>query len=266
MPVEINLMPKQEKKDRTILYFLGGFLILSLLAVVSVGFYGSHIEEQSAAVEEELIEKRLESAELQNEIDSLSDADKVKLNLMIEELDSKVIPGSAVLQEMVSLMPPEGYFLEYEYSFPFEIYLEAGFYEIRDIAYYLRAIEDSDIVASVTLLQIEGEDMTENEEEEEQSNESFASEQNQEQYLPHYVAALSVTLNPEAVKTHGEEEDTGETVDTEEAPPANEEDTEDDLNTDFDLDLDIDADVEIDDEVDINFELDNETDENGGDL
>ncbi|TMW71593.1 PilN domain-containing protein [Alteribacter natronophilus] len=248
MPVEINLLPKREKKDRTLLYVTGGLAAVCLLAVAGTGFWGSAVERETLALEEELFERQVEAAEIRSEINELSDADQVTLAGMISEMNEKVQPGSTVLHEMVRLMPPEGYFVEYEYNFPFDVYIEAAFYEMADVAYYHRALEDSGLVSQVTLHEIAGEDMIPEEEEEDTDPGAGFGFQNQPAageavYLPHYVASMTVTLDPAGVKALEEELAEDEAEGEEPASPGEEEN-----GTDADLDLDLDLDLEIDTE------------------
>ncbi|PYZ97333.1 hypothetical protein CR205_01645 [Alteribacter lacisalsi] len=267
MPVEINLLSKREKKDKRVMYVLGGFAALCAAALIGAGLWGAALDRETAALEEERMDRQIEAAEIRGDINELSDEDQMKLAEMITEMNQKVMPGSAVLHEMVRLMPPEGYFVEYEYNFPFDVYIEVAFYEMPDVAYYHRALEDSGMVSQVTLHEVTGEDMIPEEDEQEETEQGFGFQSqpamSDTAYLPHYVAAMTVTLDPLGVKAFQEELEEEGIEGTEPAPPAEDEENgieEDDADIDVDIDLDLDLDIDTDGEGDFQFDEEENTD------
>ncbi|MBM7098001.1 hypothetical protein JSY36_19965 [Bacillus sp. H-16] len=273
MPVEINLLPKKEQKDRSLLYVIGGFFLACFLAAAVFAILGSNVEQDIAEAETILTENKIASAEIEQEIHNLSNADQAQLSLWIEKLEGKTTPASAVLHEVVTRMPPEGYLVEYDYGFPFDVYIEAAFYEMRDLAYYHQALEESALISQVTLHRIDGEDMTGEDEEEEEETTFFTQPAQSEVYLPHYTAAMTITINPDAVRAHGEDAESDEPTGDEPGPPGREED-DTDVNIDMDLELDLEIDTNdegnqtVDDEEidngEIDLDLEFETDETGG--
>ncbi|UCZ52094.1 hypothetical protein LGQ02_14730 [Bacillus shivajii] len=199
MPVEINLLPKKKKKDRTIISFISLISVLSLLSVLLITFYAQQVESETEELVTEYEELRLKSAELQGQIQRMDDSDEAKLNSMIKKLEDKIIPASSILHEVVSLMPDEGYMITYDYLYPFELVIEMGFLEVRDVSYYYHELINSPIVSDVKVESMFGEEMGEEE------DDIFT-----EEYLPHYKTHLVITLNPEAVRAHGKESEEDE--------------------------------------------------------
>ncbi|WP_026690512.1 PilN domain-containing protein [Alteribacter aurantiacus] len=271
MPVEINLLPKKERKDRSLLYVIGGLLLACFVASAIFAVIGSQVESELAVTEAHLQETRIASAEVQAEIHTLSNADQERLSLYIETLEDKAVPSSAVVHDIVSRMPPEGYLVEFDYAFPFDVYLEAAFYEMRDLAYYHQSLEESALISEVTLHFVDGEDVFENEEEEDATTGFFTQTNTTQVYLPHYTAGITVTLDPQAVRAHGDEEETEPPTGTEPGPPVEDEDDEN-VNIDIDVDVNIETeegngviDLEMDDNGEVDLDLEMNTEENGGD-
>ncbi len=214
MPVEINLLPKRKKKDRTIIRLISIVSTLSLLSVLLITVYAKLVESETEQLEQQYDELRIKSAQLQGDIDEMDDSDEAKLISLIKELEDKVVPASQVLHEVVTRMPEQGYLIEYDYRSPFHLDLEIAFIEMKDLSYYYVELMDSPFVDDVNVQSLFGDEITIDEEE------TLLTEE----YLPHYKTYLSITLNPDAIKAHNEsggeleddiEEVEGEDVDDE---------------------------------------------------
>ncbi|WP_147803504.1 PilN domain-containing protein [Alkalicoccus halolimnae] len=191
MPVEINLLPRRKRKTSMLPVYV---LILGLAGLIVLIFMlntVSTMEEETARTSTELEEKRLEAAELEQELAEYRSGDLDELDDKLEELAEKVVPVSALLEETVRLMPQEGMMTFFDYQFPGQLRVEVLLTTMPDVAKYQHELENSPMIQRAEVESILGEEINEEAEED-----PFWYEE----YLPQYFTTINVVVNPDAVR------------------------------------------------------------------
>ncbi|KHF40946.1 hypothetical protein [Halalkalibacter okhensis] len=189
MLVEINLLPEKQKRDIT--YPLISFIVLILVAVgtTALYFYQSSVKEETTQLREEIYAVQLESVQLTEQLQVKDDTGYAEYAQAVTVLEDKVIPTSLLVDELVSLLPERGFFLNFEYELPGEVKVEASFDQIEEVAAYYDALETSPVVSSVTLSVVDS---------------SHAASLSNEQVLPRYFASFIIDIQTSEVRNLGE--------------------------------------------------------------
>jgi hypothetical protein len=191
MPVEINLLPQQKRKTSMLPVYV---LILGLAGLITLIFMlntASTMEEEIARTSTELDEKRLESAELEQELADYQSGDLDEFDEKLEKLGEKVVPVSALLEETVRLMPQEGMMTFFDYQFPGQLRVEVLLTTMPDVAMYQHELENSPMIQRAEVESVLGEEINEEAEED-----PFWYEE----YLPQYFTTINVVVHPDAVR------------------------------------------------------------------
>lgn len=195
MPVEINLLPLQNKKDRSLIFLL--LLLASIFLVIALVmyWYGNQVEEQTIEKEQTFNELKIQSAFLQTELQQFQEADEDSVSTMVTFLEEeKVVPVYPLLHNVVATMPEEGYMTLFDYDYPDRLFVEIVFYDLVDVSTYQHGLESLPMVRQVTIGSVIGEEI-------EEDTEGFFTEE----ILPHYHTSIEIILNPDAIRIQGVE-------------------------------------------------------------
>lgn len=195
MQVEINLLPRSSEKNITLRRVLVAFLLLSLLVIAVIHFWGKFYETKLEAVDKQL-------ASAQSLI--LAEEEKVKENDAVDSVttlqqavswaDDYPIDTVKLMQQLISLLPERGFIQFFSFSED-ELLLKVQFDTNRDSAYYLNSLTEADWIVDAQLVKLaadaSGSDSVEDKEADELLNAEF---------VPRYLAEYEITINRSKVK------------------------------------------------------------------
>ena len=188
MLVEVNLLPEKQKKDVTLPVII--LIILILIGSSALGLRSFH---QTATLEVETLKQEINELQLlstttQQEIIEKSLSQTGELEQAINALHGEILPASFLLDHLVSLLPERGFFLNFDYSIPRDVYFDASFDQLDEVAQYSNALFQSAAVDEVQLTSITTNPLLTD------------AELNRDKYLPRYIASFSLKINPSVVR------------------------------------------------------------------
>lgn len=185
MLVDINLLPKQEEKNRSLLML---FIIIGL--VLGVGLFSilsftNGLEKKTATIDQRITAttQLLEIAQLQ-----LADLNQ---SSAVSELESAVkwaedypVESVTLLQRLTALLPERGFVQTFSYGAPGTVTLQVRFDTNREAAYFLDNLNNASWVDGATL-QTLGTQALEDEE----------KPKTDEKYIPRYIGQYTIQIN-----------------------------------------------------------------------
>ncbi|WP_100373638.1 PilN domain-containing protein [Bacillus sp. FJAT-45037] len=189
--VEINLLPRKEKKQLNGLVFMVGLTSLLVLSVIALFLYSMSVKSDIQTIETDISSVETERLIKEIELEDTTETTSIEeIEQAIEWVKSQDISTSKLLSFFVSQLPERGYFREYTYVDSGAVQLKIQFDTQREVASYLHQLNESDWVTEATLLTIVVEEISENEE--------------IDPVLPRYVADFAVQMDMyELVTTEG---------------------------------------------------------------
>lgn len=207
MLVDINLIPKKEKRNPRFFIYL--ILLLLIAAVAGVLFYWQYsIQKESVQrIDKQILQVREATATVeQNILNTQSSSNSItELHRVIDWADSFPIDTVFLLQHLTTLLPDRGFFDEFIYKEDASIELTIQFDTTRQSANYLTGLTKSNLIASASLVSVKSDESGKTED----SN----IDEDTSSYLPRYLAVYNIVLNQEALKEavkEDEEEQVGE--------------------------------------------------------
>ncbi|WNS74462.1 fimbrial protein [Bacillus sp. DTU_2020_1000418_1_SI_GHA_SEK_038] len=198
MLVEINLLPKKEPRNTSLLLLMG---ILAFIVLIGIGVtiwlgqgYKGKIETitQQQNVIQELIaaeQAKMMDAESLNSVEELNKA----VN-WAQDYPIKTVP---ILRKLTALLPERGFIQTLSYEETGSIVVLVQFDTSREASYYLKNLLDSYWVEEAMILKLATIDLTE-------KNSNQAEEKkldlDEQQILPRYFAEYEVMLNRSVLK------------------------------------------------------------------
>ena len=195
MLVEINLLPKKERKTRGLLLIILASMFLSLICVIFYFWqYQSNqsvlnaLEQDYEAVAQtiEMEQQRVVNQEDSNSVNQLME--KVK---WADQYPVKSVP---LLKHLNGFLPERGFVESFSYTEDGAVKLEVRFDKAEEAAYYLKELSSTEVLtnAMVTSLEAAPED--------EETGETEDSSTVQPNYEPRYIGIFELTLNLPMVK------------------------------------------------------------------
>lgn len=185
MLVEINLLPKRERKSQLIP--LLPIVVAMLLIVGAITFYVivQRMEQQITQLKTELDQtKALRIAEEEKQKTKTNASVGAQLQEAIRWAEQYPVHTVALLHELIERLPERGFLMNVSYARDGVIQLTVQFDTTRESAAYLQALKDVSFIADVKLTSLTA---TEGKKEEEGT-------------MPRYIGQFSVQLNMEAWK------------------------------------------------------------------
>ncbi|WP_096202819.1 hypothetical protein [Bacillus sp. FJAT-45350] len=188
MLVEVNLLPEKEKRDLTPVIIILIIGILLVTATIVLSSLHSSVSTEVTELENEVQELMILSETTRQELTEQQTNNIGQLEEVISALDKQLFPASLLLDHIVSLLPERGFFLNFNYSLPNEVYFDASFDRIEEIAQFSNALYSSDAIGEVLLSDISTNQILDDE------------DLNRDEYLPRYVASYSIKIVPVSLR------------------------------------------------------------------
>ncbi|MGG3957276.1 pilus assembly protein PilN [Bhargavaea massiliensis] len=185
MLVEINLLPKRERKSQLIP--LLSIVVAMLLIVGATTFYVivQRMEQQITQLKTELDQtKALRIAEEEKQKTKTNASVGAQLQEAIRWAEQYPVHTVELLHELIERLPERGFLMNVSYARDGVIQLAVQFDTTRESAAYLQALKDASFIADVKLTSLTA---TEGKTEEEGT-------------MPRYIGQFSVQLNMEEWK------------------------------------------------------------------
>jgi type IV pilus assembly protein PilN len=194
MLVDINLLPKKERKNFTLFIILAVLSSVILIGTLFFLIYGNAMQKEEKILKEEILQL---NEKLQQEQDKLITEQEIT---SIEELKNAVkwaetypIKAVEVLKHLTSLLPERGFILQYSYNEKGIIHLSVQFDTSREAAQYLQWLTDSEWFDEVSITSLglsTTSDLTAN----------LNNEMNNTEFIPRYIGEFDISLAREKVK------------------------------------------------------------------
>ena len=195
MLVEINLLPKKERKNRGILLIiLITFFLCILCGILYFWQYQSNqsqlnaLEQEYEAVAQtiEMEQQRIVTQEDSNSVNQLME--KVK---WADQYPIKSVP---LLRHLIGFLPERGFMESFSYTEDGAIKLEVRFDKAEEAAFYLKELSSTEVITNAMITSLEAAPEDEGTEETEDSSTA------QLNYEPRYTGTFELILNLSEVK------------------------------------------------------------------
>ncbi|RHW40639.1 hypothetical protein D1B31_10590 [Neobacillus notoginsengisoli] len=205
MLIDINLLPKKERKSSSIILTSAIFAVL-FLCVGGFFFWQVSTLKSDIATVDNRIETTKKIAELEEKKASeVTSADSAaKLEDSIAWAEEYTIPSVPVMKEFTSLLPARGFILSFAYQESGELALTVQFDSSREAAYFLNNLNHSEWVKEASLTSLTA---IETEEKSTSPETGAVNTANEKEYLPRYTGQFQLSLNKQTVKTFVENQD-----------------------------------------------------------
>ncbi|MBM7691927.1 type IV pilus assembly protein PilN [Peribacillus deserti] len=195
MLVDINLLPKKEKRNPLQLILLSSiFAVLIVLAVLTWYVYSAQILERDQ-LKEQLHNTQSVRGKLEQQTVSQEDGSSVeKLTEAIQWAEDYPFPVSALMKDLTALLPERGYILSFQMQGESSIELSVQFDSSRESAFFLKRLKSSEIISKAAINRIDTREIEEDGDEIESTS------------IPRYIAQYVITINRDnLIKAHKEE-------------------------------------------------------------
>lgn len=160
MLVDINLLPKKEKKKSS----LWLFLVLILLVVGLVGFYMWQMYNKQVETKNELEAKltnvKVEEVTIESKAAKPDRNDAVdKLKTAIQWANENQSSTYSLLRNISSLLPTRGFIMDFSFQNNGSATLSVQFDSSREAAFYLKSLSTSAFIDKAELVNIQTEKM-----------------------------------------------------------------------------------------------------------
>ncbi|HHY72843.1 MAG TPA: fimbrial protein [Bacillus bacterium] len=202
MLIEINLLPKKERKKlSTLIVVIASILILLIGSVYNVLMYQTSKTEVNNLTTNLQMTKELRAIQEQKltEVTSTSAVDRLKTT--IDWVQKLPISTVTLLGHLTALLPERGFILNVTYADSGVVTLTVQFDTNRQVAYYLNELENSDIIDSVELRSVNtsGDEL--------EKTDKILKDKLVKVLVPRYVAVYELHLNRQALKVLENKED-----------------------------------------------------------
>ncbi|WP_297989415.1 PilN domain-containing protein [Anoxybacillus sp.] len=184
MLVEINLLPKRERKSRLLPLLLIVAAVLLLVGATTFYFVIQHMEQQISQLKAELDQtKALRIAEEEKQTTRTDGSVGAQLQEAIQWAEQYPLHTVLLLRELIERLPERGFLMNVSYDRDGAIQLTVQFDTPRESAAYLQALKEASFIADVKLTSL-----------------TATEGKSEEGTMPRYVGQFSVQLNMEEWK------------------------------------------------------------------
>jgi type IV pilus assembly protein PilN len=188
MLVDINLLPRKEPKNLSIIFMITFVLFSSVTSGVLFYLQYKHVQSNIQTLQTKLEQTKAEHLELEQNLSNYVESDALKeLDQIIQWAEKDKIYTVPLLKKLTMLLPERGFITKLEYDNG-NITVDVQFDTTREAAYYLKALTDDEFIENVTLLKIISSTLDE------------AEQEQIEQALPRYIATYEIVLNQKALR------------------------------------------------------------------
>ena len=205
MLVDINLLPKKEKRNPRFFVYLILLFLIALAAGALFYWQYSLQKDRIQTIDKQILQVREATATVEQNLFNKrkSGNSTTELQSVIEWADTFPIDTVFVLQNLTTLLPERGFFDEFTYNEDGSIELTIQIDATRQAANYLTELTKSDLIASISLDSVKSD---------ESKKEDSVLDEDTDSYLPRYLAVYTIILDQAVVKAavKDDEEQDGE--------------------------------------------------------
>jgi len=220
MLVEINLLPKKEQKNYTVIVILLAVLLLTLVAGFFLFWQGRSYEQQISTLDNQITTtQKLAQIEQESLVGGQVTNSVAMLESAVNWATDSTVKTVPIFEHVTGLLPKRGFIQTITYSESGNVSMTVQFDTSRDSAYYLKTLLDSEwfLDVKLTSLSTNQTDSSEaapiasnTEEHEELSGEqtvetpqeatSDVTNETSESYVPRYIGQYEITLDQNYLK------------------------------------------------------------------
>lgn len=210
MLVEVNLLPKKEPKNYTLMAVLLAALLLFLVAGIFLFWQGTRFENKLATLDNQIAtSKKITEAEQLKVMDNQVSSSVSVLETAVNWANEAPVKAVPVIKHVTALLPNRGFIQTISYTETGTVSLTVQFDTSRDAAYYLKNLLDSEWITEVTLSSVS----TSEEDKEETTGTSTATETQivkDNQIVPRYIGQYELKLDREFINDQEKAESTND--------------------------------------------------------
>ncbi|WP_456273876.1 PilN domain-containing protein [Bacillus sp. AK031] len=201
MLIDINLLPKKERKRRLPVYIAFGALILTLLGAAFLLLQTQLSQNELDNLAKDLEMKKEYRLQQETAINSIESSDGLEqLQTAVEWAEQYPIETVPVLEHLTSLLPERGFFRQFSYTEDGRINLNVQFDTSRQAAYFLNDLKNSKWIGEAKLVSVETA----------QSNTSSETViLTEDKVMPRYMGQYEIALNPGFIKNELHDDNKG---------------------------------------------------------
>jgi type IV pilus assembly protein PilN len=155
MLIDINLLPKKEKKNYSLSIMIALIAFIFILGTSLFVYFGKTLQSEINQLDAEIV--RLNEnlqIEQQKVVEVQSTNSVLELKKAVEWVETYPIKSIPVLQHLTSLLPERGFIQQYTYSQEGSVGLTVQFDTSREAAYFLTWLSDSEWVADAKIVSL----------------------------------------------------------------------------------------------------------------
>lgn len=203
MLVDINLLPKKERKDYTLWIILAVLASIFLLGMSFSVYYGSSLKKEAKLLSQKIIQVNDKLGIEQNQLTAVQENNSVKeLKSAVLWAETYPIKAVPVLKHLTSLLPERGFILQYNYSEKGTVHLTVQFDTSMEAAQFLQWLSDSEWIEEATIKRLGLSDSS-------SLDSALINNPNNSKYVPRYIGEFDITLEKEKVNELFKKEEEG---------------------------------------------------------
>ncbi|WP_209808055.1 hypothetical protein [Ammoniphilus resinae] len=201
MLVNINLLPQREKKSLSPYILLAIGLLILIIGGCWLYFQGQSLKLELSTAEEQLtMIKKLREVEEQKASLSVSTSSANQLQGIVSWVEEQPVSTVIVLHKLTAALPKYGAFQNYQYAGDSSVTLSVQFDTLFEVSAYLHELEEDPIINEVKLKNVKTVSVNTP-----GSEERALTGDDQEQFMPRYMALFQMKLDKESIKAEKEE-------------------------------------------------------------
>lgn len=206
MLVEVNLLPKKEPKNYTLMAVLLAALLLFLVAGIFLFWQGTRFENKLETLDNQIATtKKITEAEQLKVMDNQVSSSVSVLETAVNWANESPVKAVPVIKHVTALLPNRGFIQTISYTETGTVNLTVQFDTSRDAAYYLKNLLDSEWISEVTLSSV-----STSESEKEETADSVNQTAKDNQIVPRYIGQYELKLDREFINDQEKAESTND--------------------------------------------------------
>jgi type IV pilus assembly protein PilN len=194
MLVDINLLPKKERKNFTLFIILAVLSSVILIGTLYFLIYGNALKKDEKVLKEKILQVNEKLQQEQDKLITMQETTSLEeLKNAVKWAETYPIKAVEVLKHLTSLLPERGFILQYSYNEKGIIHLSVQFDTSREAAQYLQWLTDSEWVDEVSITSL-GLSTTSD------LPADLNNEMKNTEFIPRYIGEFDISLAREKVK------------------------------------------------------------------
>lgn len=202
MLVEINLLPKKNRKSKVI-FIMIGIMIVLLVAIVSFYIWQIHAKEAKLAETQNQLDTTLNIIEQKNKklAEYNSSTSVQELEQAIQWADTQSFNSVFLLEQLTRMLPERGFILDFKIDANYKINQLIQFDTRSDAAYYLHTLLANEWVEEAVISEAKSETLDlQTDDASVKGKNASVSYYNEANVLPRYIAQYEIILNLQALE------------------------------------------------------------------